>query len=382
MSDLTDPRVVRPRYGTGSLADLVPSIGVALGSRRWDGVLDLPPAARYAVLLVDGLGLELLREHAADAPYLSSLLPSDPDAAVTCGVPSTTATSLTSLGTGLPPGAHGVVGYTCRIPGTQRVLNALRWDSRVDPIEWQPHPTAYSALTEDGIAVTTVSKRSFESTGLTMAGQRGAVYAGADSPGERLAEAAYAVSDPRSLVYVYDADLDATGHRDGCRSEAWRMQLGMIDLFALRLRAELPADTVLVITADHGMLDIERALLYDVEAEPDLLDGVVVFAGEARLRQLYCRAGAELDVAKRFAERFGDDLLVVSRDEAVEDGWFGPSLAPAVAPRIGDVLLAGLGDIGITSSKHFPQEAALIGMHGSLTSAEMLVPLLVDPGRA
>ena len=61
-------------------------------------------------------------------------------------MPSTTATSLTSLGTGLPPGAHGLVGFTSRVPGTGKLLNALMWDKDVDPLEWQPHDTAFTRL--------------------------------------------------------------------------------------------------------------------------------------------------------------------------------------------------------------------------------------------
>lgn len=378
--------MILPDYAGGALPDLMPAIASALGVDAYagrDGPLEpaLPRSSRYVVLLVDGLGLDLLEAHPDDAPYLWSLLSQPASRPLTAGVPTTTATSLTSLGTGLTPGQHGLVGFTTRIPGTNRLLNALRWDSKVDPREWQPHPTAFERLERDGIDTTVVSKRSFERSGLTVASQRGARYAGADSAGERIAETAHALRDAPSMVYVYDSDLDSTGHRDGCESEAWRLQLATVDAFALRLRKEIPDDAVLVVTGDHGMVDVPPECRVDVDAEPDLLDDVGVFAGEGRLRHLYCRAGATEEVAARWRSRLGADAHVVSREQAIDECWFGPGVSASVLPRIGDVLVACLGPVAIMSSERFALELSLVGLHGSLTRAEMVVPLLVDTGR-
>lgn len=142
---------VSPAYGDRSLGDVLPAVAAAMGVDAGLGPtsLVLPDAERYVVFLIDGLGYELLRDHPEDAPFLHSLLGTQEPA--TAGVPSTTATSLTSLGTALTPGVHGVVGYTCRIPGTERLLNALHWDDGVDPREWQPHPTAFARLARGGV---------------------------------------------------------------------------------------------------------------------------------------------------------------------------------------------------------------------------------------
>jgi Type I phosphodiesterase / nucleotide pyrophosphatase len=368
--------IVAPAYGTASLCDLVPSAAAVLSGAADGNVLGLPQASRMVLLLVDGLGQRQLERHAADAPYLSSMA----RRTLTCGVPSTTATSLTSLGVGLPPGEHGVVGYTSRIPGTDRLLNALRWDASVDAEEWQPHPTALAAAARAGVATTVVNKRAFNGTGLTVASQRGAEFVAADSAGERLAEAARAARPSPSLVYVYDADLDATGHRDGCRSEAWRHQLATVDAFAHRLRQTLPADAVLLVTADHGMVDVEPGDRVDVDAEPELRDGVSLVGGEARFRHLYCRSGAVDDVVARWRARLGARAPVLTREQAVAEGWFG-TVRREVEPRLGDVVVACVDSIAVLSSERFPHEASLVGLHGSLTAEEMYVPLLVDgPG--
>jgi len=366
--------LVAPAYGAGALSDIVPSATAMLTGDTAGNILDLPTASRVVLLLIDGLGQRQLLRHADDAPYLCSLT----QRTLTCGVPSTTATSLTSLGVGLPPGEHGVVGYTCRIPGTDRLLNALRWDASVDAEEWQPHPTALSAAARAGVSTTVINKRSFEGTGLTIASQRGAEFVRADSPGERLAEAVRATRPEPSLVYVYDADLDATGHREGCGSEAWRYQLSTVDAFAQRLREVVADDAALLVTADHGMVDVASEDRVDVDAEPDLLEGVALVGGEARFRHVYCRAGAVDEVVRRWRERLGDRAVVLTREEAIAAGWFG-SVRRDVEPRIGDVVVACVGPLAVLSTERFPHEAMLVGLHGSLTPEEMYVPLLIDP---
>ena len=365
-----------PAYGDRSLADVVPSVARALGVEL-DGHpvgLELPPAPSYVVFLIDGMGAKLLTRYAHSAPYLSSLL--DGAAIGTAGVPSTTATSLTSLGTGLVPGAHGLVGFTARIPGTDRLLNHLWWDKGVDPVEWQPHPTALGRLAHAGVHVTSVNKRDFDGSGLTVASQRGATYVGADRVGERIAATVAASADQPSLTYVYDSDLDWTGHKFGVASTQWLQQLAMVDAEAEQLREALPASTRLLVVADHGMVDSPREARVDVDEVDGMRDGVALLGGEARFRHLYCAAGAVPDVVATWREVLGDRATVLTRDEAIGRGWFG-AVSPGVLPRLGDVMVACHDDTAVMSTRDFAYEDTLVGLHGSLTPAEMLIPILV-----
>lgn len=372
---------VDPAYGRRSIGDVVPAVTRALGvtvpgltGPDGTGGLDLPPAPSYVVFLVDGLGSELLRRSSHTAPFLGSLLAAQEPG--TAGVPSTTATSLASLGTGLTPGGHGLVGFTSRIPGTDQLLNALFWEAAVDPVDWQPHQTAFARLTADGVTVTVVNKREFSGSGLTVAAHRGATYVGADRVGERIAAAVEAARAAPSLTYVYECDLDWTGHRYGVASASWLQQLAMVDAEAEQLREALPAHTRLLVVADHGMVDCPADDRTDVADEPELRDGLVLLGGEARFRHLYCARGAVPDVAAAWRERLGDRAEVLTRDEALARGWFGPT-EPMVLPRLGDVVVACRGTHGVFSSSDFAYETRLVGVHGSLTPEEMLIPLLV-----
>ena len=148
----------------------------------------------------------------------------------------------------------------------------------------------------------------------------------------------------------------------------------------LRLRAELPGDAVLVVTADHGMLDVGADSRLDVDDEPDLMRDVVLLGGEARLRHVYCRAGTAADVATRWAQVLADRAVVRTREEAIAEGWFGP-VVDRVRPRLGDVVVACLGTTAVLSRRLFRVEGSMVGFHGSLTAEEMQVPLLVDAPR-
>jgi len=374
---MTDCGFLAPRYGERSLGDLLPAVGAAVGLSGFEDRLGLPTASRYVVLVVDGLGELNLRRHAADAPYLASLL--DVREPLTCGVPSTTATSLTSLGTGLPPGRHGLVGYTSRIPGTDRLLNALKWDDSVDPEVWQPYPGVLSVLAGAGAAVAVVNQAEFELSGLTRCSQRGVAYHGTASSWERLDSVCELADEPGSITYAYESELDHTGHGKGCESVEWLQVLHAIDAEAQRLRAELPGDCALLVTADHGMVDVAAEGRVDVDDVPGLLDDVVLMGGEARFRHLYTRAGTVEDVVARWMAELGERALVCTRQEGIDAGWFG-DVDEQVLPRLGDVLVASTAACAVLSRRRFHVETKLIGFHGSLTPVEMLVPLLVDVG--
>ena len=371
--------LVRPDYGSASLGELMPSIGAHLGVPGCrEDVLGLPPADRYVVVLVDGLGWNLLRRSVRDVPYLASLLGSA--RALTSGVPSTTATSLASLGTGLPPGQHGVVGYTSRVPATGEVLNALTWEIDLTGRAYQPKPTVFERATDAGIGVSTVTLQRFADTGLTEAALRGAEFSGYgdDHDVDRRTALTVAASArrPRSIVYGYERDLDHHGHGSGCTSADWRRQLVAVDQRCEALREALPDGVRLLVTADHGMVDIpdERRLV--AEVEPELLAGVTVLAGEPRFRQLYVDQDRPERVAARWRNRLGHNAWVRTRDEAIDDGWFGP-VDVDLRERYGHVLVALRNDWAVMT-RAMPRELTMVGMHGSLTADEMLVPLLID----
>lgn len=369
-------------YGTAALPDLLPSVLGELGVPGESGPLALDLPSRVAVLLIDGLGLNLLRRHPEQAPYLHSLLPTADTLAV--GFPSTTATSLTSLGTGLPPGAHGVLGLSMRGPdGT--ILNALQWDAaKVDPEVWQPHATAFERAAAAGVDVRSFGPGRFRGSGLNGAAFRGVRLDPAESAGELAAATLEALADrpaqERVLAYTYYGDLDATGHRKGVGSSAWQHQLAHVDRLAEQIGTALPPGSALLITADHGMVDLAEDERIDADLIPELRDGVELIAGEPRARYVHALPGAVDDVLAAWRSHLTEGWVVLSRAEAVDAGWFG-AVTAETAERIGDVVAIATGAGSVVATKTEPTFLArMIGMHGSLSEDELLVPLLRTTG--
>jgi hypothetical protein len=365
---------ILPSYGESTLADLGESLLAALGVPGTADALGLPRAERVCLLVIDGLGWQLLNGSAGAAPFLAGLRADGRQ--LSAGFPATTVTSLTSLGTGRPPGQHGVLGYQVRVPDTGRLLNALHWDKAVDPLGWQPGSTIFERAVAAGVDAFRVAQASFERTGLSVAAMRGAEYRAANTPGALVAATMEALATSRrGFVQVYTGDLDGTGHAWGCGSLAWRYQLAHIDKLAEQIAHALPPGVPLYITADHGMVDVPPAARIDADLVPELQTGVALLGGEPRARHVYAAPGAAGDVLAAWQEVLGDRAWTVSREQAIDEGWFGP-VDPRVLNRLGDVIAAARGEAAVIASVTEPRESALVGMHGSLSGSDQQIPLL------
>jgi hypothetical protein len=360
----------------------MPSVLAALevGS---DNRLGLGATQRAVVLLVDGMGLLDLQAHATAAPYLSSMACTE----LTVGFPSTTVTSLASLSTGVPAGQHAMTGYTSYVEQVDAAVNWLTWKpvgtgddlrDRLVPEVVQPEPTAWQRAADAGVSVAIVSARNFEGTGLTRAVFRGGGYAGTATAGDGVAMTADLVDrGHRALAYAYISELDLIGHVRGPGTDAWVAQLELVDRHVEALASRLPSGTSLYVTADHGMaaLSQDEVIDADVEGSP-LRDGVHVLAGEPRMRHVHARPGAAADVLATWRSMIGDRAWVMTGDEAVAAGLFGPVVTPLARQRIGDVLAIARDGFGVVQRRRESLSSALPGHHGALTDEELLVPLL------
>ncbi len=366
-----------PGYDQRALGALLPGAAAALGHDLGRPAVSLPAAERICVVVVDGLGHRMLLERPRAAPFLSTLM--DPEQCLVAGAPSTTATSMASFGTGLPPGRHGLVGYEVMDPDRGELLNELRWHPDTDPLRWQPHPTVFQELAARGVPVTQIGNPEFYGSGLTEAALRGATFVGLTRLRDRVDAAVDRLREP-GLVYLYWADVDSVGHVHGWRSAQWRRTVRALDRELARLSRCLPSGTLLVITADHGMVDVPHAERLDLAAQPGLWSRFRVLGGEGRFAQLYCEPGTPADrvadLARQLADWIGERAHVCTRAAAIDAGWFGP-VEDRVRPRLGEVIVAGREPFTLIDSRTArPHTLSLIGQHGSLTPDEQLVPFL------
>lgn len=372
----------RPDPAVPHLADVAPSVLAAMGIAGFEPRIPLAhDVAGACVLLIDGLGAELLDTYAEDAPVLAGLR----GQTLQVGFPSTTAAGLAAVGTGCPSGEHGMVGMSFRLPDVG-VINALRWrphpwgedlrDSSAAPEAVQPIPTVFERAASTGVAVSVISGAQFSGSGLTRAVLRGGEYVGVHSLGDLAATVSTAMA-AGGFCYGYHADLDLVGHLYGPGSAAWRLQLRQVDTLVESIVERMPMGSLLAVVADHGMVTLNAADVVDIDATEALHDGVDAIGGEARARHVYTRVGALEDVLAGWRDILGDRAWVVSRDEAIGAGWFGGRVTDDVRPRIGDVVAAARGSSGLLRKAVEPIESSLVGQHGSLTEAELRVPLLL-----
>lgn len=285
-----------PLYGTKSIAEVLTSSAAALGVPGFSNQLQLPSTHRVCVVLADGLGRSLLKQKASHTPFLRSVIAAGQRSVpqwIDSAFPSTTAASLASLGTGLAAGQHGMVGYDVLDPGQDKVVNLLgNWDPQVDPALWQPNATVFERVAAE-LDVVTVSLPQFGNSPMTQAALRGSRFIGGTSLHARTAAAAEAMSGGgRSLMYFYVNELDKAGHRYGCQSDRWEHQLEELDSTVKRLSATLPAGTTILLTGDHGMLDVPASQRIDYAADASLVAGVRHTAGEPRMVHLYLEPDA------------------------------------------------------------------------------------------
>ena len=376
-----------------TLADVLPGVlahlGAPPGGER--AAFRLPPADRVCLALVDGLGTRLLERAAdGDAPFLRSLLPSAIHLA--SGFPSSTPVSLCSLGTGRESGEHGIVGFFLRPTTEPAVIECLTWAEpgtrrpmlgRFPPETLQPFPSRLADAAAHGIRTAVVSLAEHAGSGLTRAAFRGAEWIGLEHDSdveERVAKVGAALVDAPSLVYTYDPRLDFAAHRAGVESEAWRTALRATDTLLRSLHGGLPAGTLLLVTGDHGAIDVadgtgwisQRGPTCCATSRPSPATPARAISMPARARR-GCRGGLARGAGPGALgdpdPRRGDRVRLVR-----------PTVRDAVRPRIGDwswprrrrgILL----DLG-----RYPWEATFQALHGGLTGDEVDVPLLVSAG--
>jgi predicted AlkP superfamily pyrophosphatase or phosphodiesterase len=359
--------LVLPDYGGPCITNIVPALlGPPDDLPHWMPSL-LGDVDQVVLFVVDGLGWQQLQPRLATAPTIATM----DGRPITTVAPSTTATALTSITTGLPPGEHGVVGYRIAVHG--EVLNVLRWstaagDARqsVPPAKFQPNAPFH------GERPPVVTRAEYRRSGFTGAHLDPARYVGYRTLSTLITEVDRHLRAAEPFIYAYWDGLDKVAHEYGL-GEHYDAELGWIDKVVERLLAVLPRRAALVITADHGQVDVGDNVL---ELSHDVVSLCSMQSGEGRFRWLHARSGrvgALLDAAQA---AHGDQALVLSREQVVDGGWFGPTVSDAALARLGDVAVVARGDVAF----HDPRDTGpyvLVGRHGSLTPAEMLVPLLV-----
>ena len=363
-------RPMLPDYGGACIAGVIPAL--LEFDREWPSWMPagLAEAEQVVVLVLDGLGWTQLGARSAIAPTLSAM----DGRAITSVAPTTTATALTSISTGLSPGEHGIMGYRMRVD--RHVLNVLRWsadgrDARdsIRPESTQPHPV----FAEQRPPV--VTRAEFRSSGFTRAHLDRTRLCGWRMASTLVTEVAQLLRRNEPFVYAYYDGIDKIAHEFGL-TEHYDNELRAADRLVADLLDALPAGAALVVISDHGQVDVGDAT---ITLEPSVLSHVDQQSGEGRFRWLHARPGRSRQLFEAARAQCADVAWVVTRDQTIDEGWFGPFVTDAARSRLGDVALVAREVVSFVD----PTDTGLYELrarHGSLTADEMLVPLLVAYG--
>lgn len=365
-----------PRVGDPLIRDVVAgglaSIDPALPGASAQAAASLgmeTGAHQLLLILVDGLGYELIEEYVGHTPTLRRVR--GDVRSIHTVVPSTTAAAITAFGTGERPGATNMVGFSVAYGGT--VMNLLAMEGGPAPSEWQPVPTYFERLAAADVASAVVSPARFAGSGLTGAALRGARHVPAETLDERVSAALRELRAGTPVVYLYWSEIDHAGHGSGVGSDSWIAHLEEFDAGLARLLRSLPAGVRTVMTADHGMINVDASQIVDVASTPALREGVRVVAGETRAVHVHADAGRADEVEARWRDVLGESAWIVS-GEAIS-ALIGAGEGAAL---IGDFLVLARGRGGVVDSRTQSASAiAMPGVHGSLTSTEMRIPVVV-----
>lgn len=356
------------------LADLTNSIFNSLSVSQTNDTLAIGQLAqRECLILIDGLGQDAVDRYGDQFEVFSQLKQVKK---LVTNFPSTTATSLSTLGTGVLPGVHGMLGYTVRVPRSDnRLLNALKWDERVDPVMWQRVPTLFERAVAAGVSVTHVAAKRYEGSGFTQAALRGAKYVGANGIDDMVLAVTLGLKAQPSFVYTYLNNLDSAGHSDGVGSDKWLTALSQISEFISKVKASVPVGTRVWVSSDHGMVNSTEQLI--LGQDNDLLKNVTLIGGEPRARHIYIKEGAESETISQWQEQLAGKAQVLSKDDAISSGLFGEIVVEDSRDRMGDLIAIAQNDLILIDPARIREESSMVGHHGGTTDTEVEIPLLL-----
>lgn len=382
-----------PDYQGGSIVNLMQSLIRARGQRpaeaeSYPEARRLPASeiarARHVVLLViDGLGDDWLRRHAPDG-----LLARHRCGALTSVFPPTTASAITTYLTGDAPQRHGMTGWhmwlgelgavLAVLPGTPRHGGSGYRQAGIDLRQLYGHRSLFAALHTPSVMV---SPRKIARSDYNLAHLGPAQlqpFEGLDGLFRAVDKALKRARQP-TTVYAYWPGLDTIGHEHGIESPEAVAHLAAIeqalDHFQQRLAG---SDSLLLLCADHGQLDTEPGDIRELDALPELADCLrIPLCGEPRAAYCYLRPHQSERFERLCVDRLGDDFELWRSEALIERGLFGHGPPhPRLHERIGDYCLLAR-DRAALHQRLFCDEQPFkqIGVHGGLSSAELMVPL-------
>lgn len=380
-----------PDYHGGSIVNLMASIVTACGGcGSFYGPLrslapsDLSGARNIILMVIDGLGLHYLTQQGRSGALKEHL-----KGPMTSVFPPTTASAITAFHTGLAPQQHGLTGWFTYFREVGSVVSVLPFrarhgggslkDAGVDPKRVFVGEPVFDAIAVPSVVV---SHKSILESDYNLYHSGGAARRGYDNLKHFFHEIELAAKTmgARQYIYAYYPELDALSHTFGVASPQVAALFARIDaMFGEFLGAIAGTDSMVIVTADHGFVDIEPGHTIELENHPELADTLVLpLCGERRVAYCYVHP----DKRERFEAYARGPLAQYAElhrsEELVKQGWFGLGTPhPHLLDRIGHYTLVMKDKYGIKDWVLGERRHVHIGAHGGVSDDEMHVPLII-----
>lgn len=358
----------------GRLSTVLPSALASLGL-EFKNVLRLPQVKHSVVIFIDGLGFENLANAGAHAKFLNRHL----DKSIRCEFPSTTATSIAGFATGQRSKAHGLIGYTVYNRRTKTPMNLLTgWKSSNEASTFKMVPS----LSENaGIRFGVIGSSVYENSGFTELTMKGAKYIPAESIADRFDAMQKLHAGEHSFSYLYIPELDQIAHRLGVDSLTWLATLEEVDTLIQKFMEALPKNVGVIVTADHGVVDVPALNHFFLDDLPWFGDAVAKTGGDPRCNFIYLNDSSQaLTIKDQLSLELGAAAYVVSPQEICESGWAfwahasETNLVPDLAIIWNELA------VGYDRRTASANSMKMIGQHGGISDRETRVPLITLGG--
>jgi predicted AlkP superfamily pyrophosphatase or phosphodiesterase len=241
---------VKPDYDGPNVRNVLPAL---LGGRRVEW-LPAPVAGARAVVLVvlDGLGWDVASGASPSVATLREIAGLE-GRSITTVVPSTTPAALTSITTGLPPSRHGVTGYRMRVDDD--VINVIRWQRA----SGRRPPEPSDVLRHEsfgGRAVPVVTKAAFRTSGFTAVHLRDGEFHGWETTAVLVEHVRHLIARGDPLVYAYYPGIDEVAHAYGIDGAWYAAEVAAADRLVGALLDPVPPHFAVLVTADHGQVQV------------------------------------------------------------------------------------------------------------------------------
>ena len=386
--------LVRPSPDVLNLVDLArataslagaDSITLTAGGRH---LVDLIGSSEHLVfILADGFGMNFLETMDSDA-----FAPRHLAGELRTVFPSTTATTLTTLATGGWPVKHAVLGWFLYLPEVDAVTTILPFIRRSDG----------TSLTELGVTperafplrpvMSLIQRKSLSLFPDDIAGSVYSTYCIAGTPGRGYRDLKCAVdevitrldkaSEP-TITYMYWPKIDGVCHELGTGQSETTSAIRELDRELQRLSFNVPRATRIVVTADHGLLDVNESQTLWIEPGDAIASCLSREpSGDSRVVYFSLKDGQEARFRVEFARRCDGRFVLLTTGEALGLGLFGPGTPSSqTRERLGDLVAVSLGADVMRFRYPRPNAAQPpkihVSNHSGLTPDEMRIPLIL-----